>query len=138
MKNALIIISFFALVSSCSKDSQLQNFKNQVAGNWEIEARLCGQCPNSVTNYPVGNGAIIVFFNDGVFERRIQDSVIFKGKFFLTKAEECGKPNSDIALSTNESVNMIPLFVRIVSGKLQIGTPYCYADGATTIYRRIQ
>lgn len=138
MKNALTAMLFYMFVSSCSKDSQLENFRNQIAGKWEIEARVCGECPNSLTNYPEGNGAMIVFFNDGAFERRIHDSVIFKGKFLLTKSEECGKTNSDIALSTNESVNRIPLFVRIESGKLQVGTPYCYADGATTIYRRIQ
>lgn len=129
---------FCMFVSSCSKNSQLENFKNQVAGKWEIEKRVCGECPNSLTNYPAGNGAIIALFNDGTFGRRIHDSVIFNGKFFLTESNECGKPNSDIALSTNESSNRIPLFVQLESGKLQLGTPYCYADGATTIYRRIQ
>jgi hypothetical protein len=138
MKNALTAMLFYMFVSSCSKDSQLENFRNQIAGKWEIEARVCGECPNSLTNYPEGNRAIIVLLTDGTFERRIHDSVTFKGEFFLNKSDECGKPNSDIALSTNESVNRIPLFVRIESGKLQLGTPYCYMDGAATIYRRIQ
>jgi hypothetical protein len=138
MKNALFVTLFCIFVCSCSKNSQLENFRSQVAGKWEIEKRICGECPNSLTNYPAGNGGIIVLFNDGRFERHINDSIIFNGKFLLNKSHECDKPNSDIALSTNESSNSIPLFVRIESGKLHLSTPYCYADGASTIYRRIQ
>jgi hypothetical protein len=138
MKNAFTIILFCAFVFSCGKSNRLEEYKNQIAGKWEIEKRVCGECMNPLTNYPEGNGNIIVLLNDGTFERRIHDSIIFKGKFFLNKSDECGKPNSDIALSTNESSNSTPLFVRIESGKLHLSTPYCYTDGAAIIYRRVQ
>lgn len=138
MRNTLIIILFCTFVFSCSKESRLENFKNQIAGKWEIESRGCGLCINPFTIYPAGNGSIIVLLNDGTFERRIHDSITFKGRFFLNKSDECGKPGSDISLSTNESSITTPLFVQIVDGKLQLSTPYCYADGASTSYRRIQ
>ncbi|HLP37912.1 hypothetical protein [Lacibacter sp.] len=138
MRNTLIIILFCTFVFSCSKDSRLENFKNQIAGKWEIEKRVCGECMSPLIIYPEGNGSIIVLLNDGTFERRIHDSVTFKGKFFLNKSDECGKPDSDISMSTNESLNSTPLFVKIESGKLQLSTPYCYADGVSTSYRRIQ
>lgn len=138
MRNTLFIILISTIVSSCSKDNRLENFKNQIVGKWEIEKRVCGECVTPLTTYHEGNGSIIVLLNDGTFERRIHDSVIFKGRFFLNKSEECGKPGSDISLSTNESSMLTPLFVQIVQGKLQISTPYCYTDGASTIFRRIE
>ena len=138
MKNAFIAIFLIAIFSSCNKDNQLENFKTQLAGKWEIEKKSCGLCLNPLTTYPEGNGNIIVFLSDGTFERRIHDSVTFKGRFFLTKSNECGKPNTDIALSTDESIAILPLFVQIISGKLYISTPHCYMDGAGTTYRRIE
>ncbi len=138
MRNTFFTILIATIVSSCGKDNRLENFKNQISGKWEIEKRVCGECMNPLITYSEGNGNTIVLLTDGTFERRIHDSVIFKGKFFLTKSAECGKPGSDISLSTNESSNVTPLFVQIESGKLQLSTPYCYTDGASTIYRRIQ
>ena len=138
MRQTLIVIIFCTFVFSCSKDRRLEDFKNQVAGKWEIEKRICGECMNPLTTYPEGNGNIIVLLTDGTFERRIHDSVTFKGKFFLNISDECGKPGSDISLFTNESSITTPLFVQIVGGKLQLSTPYCYSDGSSTLYRKIQ
>lgn len=137
MRNALSIIILILLLSSCSKEHQLDDFKDQVAGKWEKAEFICGECPNPRTIYPQGNGSIMVLFKDGVFERRLHDSVTFKGKFFLTRSDECGS-RSDIALSTNEYSNSIPGFVEIASGRLRISTPSCYADGASTYYRRVE
>ena len=138
MRNILSVIIFSLIVSSCSKDHQFNNLKTQVLGKWEIEEYVCGLCITPVTMYPAGNGNIIVLFNDGSFERRMHDSVTFRGKFFLSKSEECGKPDSDIAFSTNESLNSTPRFIKIEAEKLHLNIPYCYSDGALTIYRRIQ
>lgn len=138
MKNVFIAMLLIAFFSSCNKDNQLENFKTQLAGKWEIESRSCGLCLNPLTTYAEGNGNIIVFLTDGTFERRLHDSVIFKGRFFLNKSNECGNPNSDIALTTNESSVSIPLFVIIQSGKLYLNTPHCYADGAGTTYRHVE
>ena len=138
MRNTLFTILIATIVSSCGKDSRLENLKNEIGGKWEIEKRICGECITPLTIYPEGNGNIIVLLTEGTFERRLYDSVIFKGKFFLNKSAECDKPGTDISLSTNESSNVTPLFVQIESGKLELSTPYCYTDGASTIYRRIQ
>ena len=137
MRTILSIIILVTLASSCGKEHELDNFKNQVSGKWEKAELICGECPNPRTIYPQGNGSIIVLFSDGTFERRLHDSITFKGKYFLNKSDECGS-RSDIALSTNEYSNSIPGFVNIESGRLHISTPYCIADGATTIYRRIE
>jgi len=138
MRNTSLIILLSFIFFSCSKDNRLENLRNQVAGKWEIEKRVCGECTNPLIIYPEGNGNIIVLLTDGTFERSIHDSVTFKGMFFLNKSDECGKPDSDISLSTNETSTPTALFVQIESGKLQLSTPYCYSDGASTIYRRIQ
>ena len=136
MRNAFLVILFCTLIFSCSKDQQLENLKNQIVGKWEIETSSCGECLNPLIIYPAGNGNIMVLMKDGTFERRIYDSVTFKGRFFLNKSDECGKPGSDISLTTNESSTTTPLFVKIHSGKLLLNTPHCYTDGAGTSYRR--
>jgi hypothetical protein len=138
MRNTLSVIIFSIIISSCSKDNQLDNFKNQILGKWEIEKNVCGECISPFTIYPEGNGKTIVLFNDGSFERRINDSVIFAGKFYLGKSEKCNRSPSDIEMSTNEYAGSFPLFVQIESGKLQLSTPYCYTDGSITTYRRVQ
>ncbi len=138
MRNASRIIIFSVIVSSCSKDHHLDNFKNQISGKWEIEKNVCGECISQFTAYPEGNGNTIVLFNDGVFERRVHDSVTFSGEFFLSKSEECSMSHSDIAISTNEISNEFPLFIQIESDKLQLSTPSCYTDGSITTFRRIQ
>lgn len=138
MRNVFLFILFCASCFSCSKDQRLEDFKNQIFGKWEIEKWVCVECLNPLTNYPAGNGNIMVLLKDGTFEKRLHDSVIFKGRFFITKSNECGNPDSDYAFSTNESSISTPLFVQIQSGKLQLSTPSCYTDGATTIYRRIE
>lgn len=68
------------------------------------------------------NGNIIVQFKDATFERRIHDSVIFKGEFTLVNSAECGKPNSDIALFTNEIPNATPMLILVESDKLYLNT----------------
>lgn len=98
MRNTFIVILFCTFIFSCSKDRWLEDFKNQVAGKWEIEKRVCGERMNPLITYPEGNGNIIVLLTDGTFERRLHDSVTFKGRFFLNKSDECGKPGSDISL----------------------------------------
>jgi len=139
MRNALRIIIFSTIiVSSCSKDHQLDNFKNQIAGKWEIEKNVCGECISPFTAYPEGNGHTIVLYKNGAFERRIHDSITFSGEFSLSKSEECGKSHFDISMSTNEISSEFPLFVTIESDKLQLSTPYCYTDGSITTFRRIQ
>jgi len=47
-----------------------KNFKNKIAGSWELEKSVCGECITPATIFPQGNGNIITFSADGAFERR--------------------------------------------------------------------
>jgi len=81
---------------------------------------------------------MIVFSSDGIFERKIHDSITFEGSYVLQRNKECNKASGDIALLTNESSTATPPFVQVDADELRLSTPYCYADGTTRIYRRVQ
>jgi hypothetical protein len=123
------------LLFSCKKDNIPTSFKNQLVGAWEFE-HFSGY-PFTAPYYPPGNGNIIVFFENGNFEKRQRDTILFKGKYFLSVKKDCYPRESNIFFSTNGALNSWNFYINIDSNKLMLSTPNCYADGGISLYRRI-
>ena len=138
MKTQLLLLLFLTITFSCKKENDLNDLKNKISGKWELRQVSCEECSNPVTYFLQGNGNIIVLSAKGIFERRIGNSITFQGSYVLERSKECNKATGDIALSTNERSDSKPLFVQLDTDNLQLSTPYCYTDGATSIYRRVE
>ena len=110
--------------------------EDDIIGKWEIQESTCFGCPVMFTTYPEGNGNILIFKSNGAYERRENNVAVFKGKYSIKKSEVCDK--EDDALHTNESPGTTSDIVSIESGKLQLNTPPCLADGGITVYRRLK
>ncbi|HUC82432.1 MAG TPA: hypothetical protein VMR70_16115 [Flavisolibacter sp.] len=123
---------------SCKKEGQAEKqLKSQITGQWELEIYSCGECPVPFTSYPQGSGHIIAFTKDGRFIRKLKDSIIFSGRYAIVTNKECTK-TGNLALQTTETANGPVNFITIENLKLQLSTPACYSDGATSVYRRIE
>jgi len=88
---------------------------------------------SGITNYPAGNGNKIILSGSGGFERRRNDTLLFKGNYSLHHKQDCYSRESDIVITTNEQNNS-ELYITIENGKLIFDTPNCYTDGALTYY----
>jgi hypothetical protein len=135
MKKGYFLVALIALSMSCKKANELTDIKAQIVGTWELERYSCGECPPSLQTFPPINRKLIIVSSDGTFERRVGDSVAFKGNYSIKRSTECNK-SGDPAFLTNESSNASPLFIRFDGDKLMLSTPYCYTDGAVSIYHR--
>lgn len=136
MKRLFLLVIFIALCCSCKKENELNDLKNKITGTWELERNVCGMCPTPVTIYPPGSNNLIILYADGSFERKKQDTLLFKGTYSLQKNKECNATAGDDALTTNEYSSA--WFITCSNNKLELSIPYCYTDGATNTYRRIK
>ena len=126
-----IVLLFF----SCKKDNELKEFKSKIAGTWEYERTV------SFINSPpapLGNGKIIVITEEGIFERKSHDTLLFRGSYVLNKKDDCYPRTSTITFQTNENTGGYINYIGIENGKLSFATPNCWADGGITYYRRIR
>lgn len=138
MKKAFFLLLILPILFSCKKENDISNLRIKIIGTWELEKNICGECITQVSTFPQGNGNIIVLSANGTFERRKHDTLLFKGYYSLKKNKECNKRSGDIAFSTNESSTPTPFYITIDTDKLELSTPYCYADGAINIYTRLK
>jgi hypothetical protein len=132
-------IMFFVLlisIYSCKKDNVVKALKKDIAGTWELE-KFAGYPFNQPPLLP-GNGRIIVLGEDGFFERKQHDTLIFRGDYSLRKQKDCYERNSDITFSTNENSSGTYHYIEISEGKLLLSTPNCYQDGGIASYRRLR
>ncbi len=80
MKKLLIVLFSTLILLACKKEEG-SILNNRFKGIWEFE-NYFGYPFNN--NYlPPGNGRIIVLFENGNFERRQHDTILFKGRYFL-------------------------------------------------------
>lgn len=137
-KISLSLFSIVLLMASCKKEHNVNALKDQLSGTWELERTICGECFVPNTNYAPGNGNLLVFGDDGSFQRKKQDTVLFTGTFSVIISKECSS-NGDQALTTNESsTGTTPQFIALNADSLVLSTPSCYQDGGSTIYKRIR
>jgi len=136
--NWIVLLVLLVSAHSCKKEEPAEKqIKSQITGQWELEYYSCVECIIPPTAYPQGNGNIIEFAKDGRFIRKLKDSITFNGHYNIVTNKECNK-SGNLSLQTNETANGSVRFITIENSKLQLSTPSCYADGATSIYRRIE
>lgn len=129
-----ILIGFLLIsVMSCKKD--LGSTKSEIVGTWEYE-RYSG-FPFNIPALPPGNGKIIVIGDDGLYERKQQDTLLFRGSYSLNKKKDCHPTNSTVTFSTSENPGSFA-YVEISEGKLLLSSSNCNVDGGTSIYIRIK
>ena len=129
---SILLIGFYA----CKKEKEVKSLKTEIAGTWELE-KFSGY-PFNQTPLPPGNGRILVLGEDGLFERKQHDTVVFRGSYTLRKKKDCHERNTDIIFSTNENSFEDYQYIEIADGKLLLSTPNCYQDGGSAYYRRVR
>lgn len=134
MKKIIFFLTIVLIVSSCKKEN-LSEYKDEISGEWEYirSAALLGY----TTPLPAGNGKIIVFEKNGLFERRSHDTVLFRGRYSLSKRKDCYGQEKYVFLNTNDNSFVNGYTISMRDDSLLISTPNCYQDGGTGIYRRL-
>ncbi|RDC66377.1 hypothetical protein AHMF7616_05008 [Adhaeribacter pallidiroseus] len=117
---------------SCSKDNDISH---KFTGKWEYE-RYIGY-PFTDTALPPGNGQTITLTNNGIFESRKQDTVLFVGKYTIKQRKDCYKRDNTWLLSTDDPY-FKEVYINIENNKLTLSQPNCYADGGIIYYRRLK
>lgn len=131
MKKTLLVLAV-ELLFSCKKD-QMSDFKNEIEGTWELQ-KVTGFVSYTL---PPDNGKIIVLGEDGSFERKQHDTLIFQGYYTLQKKNDCYERSTNTIFYSNESNPSDYNYIELMEGKLSLSTPNCYMDGGTAYYRRI-
>ncbi len=84
MKQTVTFLIILVALVSCNKDNEISH---KFLGKWEYE-KYVGY-PFIDTSLPPGNGRTITLKNDGVFESRKQDTVLFVGKYTIKQRKDC-------------------------------------------------
>ena len=129
----LHFLLLFPFLISCKKDNEVKALKKEIVGTWELEKSV--GYPNII--FPAGNGRIMVIDEDGTFERKQHDTLVFKGHYMIQKKADCLDRPSDVAFSTNERPSSEYRYIDVIDGKLTLSSSNCALDGATAYYRRL-
>ncbi|RYD70750.1 MAG: hypothetical protein EOP53_24855 [Sphingobacteriales bacterium] len=127
---ACLLLSLF----SCKKEVVIENFKEELAGSWELERR---SDYTGTQQYPAGNGDILVFDKVGNYQRKSIGSITQSSTYKLSRKKDCHQSDSDIMIKLGETSSDTRVYVQIKNNQLIFNTSNCYADGATTTYRRL-
>src|SRR5687768_4399013 len=90
--SAILTLSLF---SGCSKSRMME----RISGKWEYEEFIGYPAYNSL---PSGNGRIIILNDDGIYERRNHDTVVFKGKYTIKRQDDCYPGHSNNLFVTDD------------------------------------
>jgi len=119
---------------SCKKYSEEKNIGNNIIGTWELEHYY--GWPESKA-YPPGNGNTISFSRGFVFETRTHDTLTSRGTYSLVRKNDCDADRElslkTVSISSEASYH----HVDIEDGKLSLGTPSCYMDGGTSVWKKL-
>lgn len=135
MRIILLFIVSLSFFTACKKTDFLID-RSQFAGKWEY-VTFRGY-PFNFPSYPPGNGRIIVIKENGSFERFTNDTLLFKGYYTLEKKKDCYQSEKQIFFSTNDDSFAKGNSILVENDSLFLSTPSCFADGGTSIYRKIQ
>ncbi|RYD82036.1 MAG: hypothetical protein EOP53_04775 [Sphingobacteriales bacterium] len=134
MKKYVVIVAVLFGLLSCKKDHELNMLKENVIGTWEMH-RYSGYPFNQPPVLP-GNGHIMVIGKDGSFERKLHDTLLYRGKYVLLKRKDCYKRVDDITFSTTDNPDSYS-YISMEGDRLVFSTPNCYQDGGSTSFIRI-
>jgi hypothetical protein len=137
MNLRIVTILFTIILFSCKKVNDDSGFKQRITGDWELEQVICGECLIPIDSFPAGNGHIIRLLMDGSFERRLHDSITFRGHYDIQQKKDCIPRRQNFLFVTDETFT-ISRYVEEENQKLRFSIPNCYADGGDMIYRRIK
>ena len=124
------------LVSSCRKESDQKELWNKFSGTWEYE-RYSGY-PFSNTYLPAGNGRIIVLSENGDFQRKKNDTVLFKGRYSITSKSDCQPRANNWFFTTNDTAFQWGEYIEIENERLVLSTSNCLMDGGSVFYRKLK
>jgi hypothetical protein len=134
MKTVLFLITTTLLFFSCKKyQPEETELSKQLIGSWELDHVI-----TDAGNFPFasGNGNTISFLSGSVFERKQNDTVVFRGTYSLEKKEDCFPSDKNLILKTTENPDYYQ-YIEVKDGKLLLSTPNCYADGGMSYYRKL-
>jgi hypothetical protein len=135
MRNIFLLALLFSFCS-CKKNNEVNTPKRDIVGTWELE-KVSGYPFNQPPLLP-GNGRIIVLGEDGLFERKQHDTLVFRGSYTVRTKKDCYERNTDIIFSTDENSSGSYQYIETSDGKLLLSTPNCYQDGGSAYYRRVR
>ncbi len=132
MNKTITILFLFIFFISCKKNPA-DKVQNNLTGKWEYNVTIgYGIFPPAA---PPGNGKIISFSRNGVFQRYAHDTLLFKGIYQLRTKSDCAEKTA-VFLNTNDPEFVNDFTVMVSNDSLFISTPSCYTDGAVSIYKR--
>ncbi len=133
MKSIVTLILFAIILTGCKQESAKSEFESQLIGEWELElvSNMTGP-----TNYPQGNGNIMIFEKGGIYKGKQNNILVSEGKFLVTIKNDCFSFGPNTFLTTTGS-SSIEMYVAIENGKLNLSTPNCYSDGNFLRYRKL-
>ena len=135
MKQLIAIAIGMMLISSCKKENDQKGLWRQFSGTWEYE-RYNGY-PFSNTYLPPGNGRIIVLSENGDFQRKKNDTVLFKGRYSITNKDDCQRRETNWFFTANDTAFQWGDYIEIENGMLVLSTSNCLADGGSVFYRKL-
>jgi hypothetical protein len=130
----IIIILCSFIFFSCKKLNE-NRFQQRITGDWELEKVSC-EC-STPGSFPAGNGQIISLQLDGTFERRLHDSVTFRGHYTIQKKKDCKPRPEKFFFETDETFPMSS-YLEEQNEKLIFSYSNCVSDGVDMTYRRIK
>ena len=127
---ALMLLSF----ASCKKDDVTDTLRDKLEGSWELRSRtsMSGQLM-----YPPGNGEILKFYRNGMYERKMHDIIAATANYDINIRQDCFPRETNFAFTSSESSSGLPAYVSIKGDTLFFSSPNCYADGLDTYYQRL-
>lgn len=133
MKSIATLIFFAIILTGCKKESTTNKFESELIGEWELELVTN---MNGPTNYPQGNGNIMIFKKGGVYQGKQNNVLVSEGKFSVTIKNDCFSfgPNTFLIITGSSPIEM---YVSIENENLYLSTPNCYADGNGLKYRKL-
>ena len=117
----------------CRKEPNIDTNYSRFSGKWEYE-QFIGYPSNNFL--PPGNGQTMILGKDGSFERKQDDSLIFKGEYFLKGQGSCTETENILYFSSTENAYS-ERAITIEGDRLLLTTPPCYADGGVIFYRKV-
>ena len=136
MKTLLGIAICITIASSCNKEKDMKQLRYRFSGTWEYE-RYNGY-PFVNTYLPPGNGRIIVLSENGDFQRKNNDTVLFKGRYAITSKNDCNQRENNWFFTTNDTIFQWGDYIEIQNDRLVLSTPNCFADGGSVFYRKLK
>ena len=134
MKQSILFLLSILFLTACRKD-QAAGIRTQITGAWEW-VTFSGY-PFINQALPAGNGRIIIFGSNGLFERKAHDTFILRGSYNLQERKDCYGNEQHVFLNATDSGFINNYSLDIINARLYISSPNCFADGGSSVWRKL-